>query len=251
GGGELLGHGRELLGLLLDLTHHPGDRAGGPVHARAEVAQVVQLLVLDLYREVAVLHLCQRAPRGLEPRDEPRQRRHQSRAREGEHQRLLRERAPCPTRRALADPDGGGEPEAREVDEQCLPGLRLAEVQGRLQWRDQVHDVPQVSGWPHRVEDRGDHRGTNGDVGVCVPGGELTAPSQTEHRIADAGEDAGETDDEEPRDGSDPRDAEDSEQGHPERDEPPAGAGAPFAGGGWAVRGSSGAVWSSAKYCPM
>src|SRR2546426_6624185 len=80
-----------------------------------------------------------------------RSRRHQGRAHEHEHERLPCERAPRPARRALADPDGGGEPEAREVDEQCLPRLRLTEIQRRLERRDQIHDVQQVS---RRTQDR-------------------------------------------------------------------------------------------------
>src|SRR5207244_4770187 len=104
-----------------------------------------------LHPPVACLDLSQRLPRCPEAVHEPREHRNERDAHEPEHERLLREYAPCPAGRSLTEPDGGDEREAGKVQEQRLPGLTLAEVERRLERRDQIRDVQQVSGRSERV----------------------------------------------------------------------------------------------------
>ena len=151
---ELLRQARQVVRLLLDLLHHAPDRRSGAIHADAEKAKVVELLILHRDGQVSLLHSGQRGSGGAQPPGEPRQGRDQHGGHKGEHHRLLRERAPRPSGRPLAHADGGGQAEAREVEQERLPRFHRAEVEPSLQWGNQVGHVQQMPGRAHGVQDR-------------------------------------------------------------------------------------------------
>ena len=221
---ELLSHRRQLLGLMLHLAHRARDRDGAAVHADPEVAQLVELGVVDPDREVAALHLGQGLARRAQPGHDPRQHGNQRDAGEGEHEGFLREQPPAPPAGARPGAYRRDQGEPGEVENQRLPGLGATEVQRGLERSDHVRHVERVPGGPERGEDHRDQRRPDGDVEVRVPGTERGVAGQAEHRIVGRDEACRECDDEPPRDRHPPHEPDDHEQRHADAHEAPTGA---------------------------
>ena len=199
------------------------DRRGGAVHAEPEVAQVVELLVPHLHGEIAALHLCQRLARRPQPAHDPRQHGDEGDAGECQDERFLEKEAPTPLTRGSAD--RADEPEARQVKRQRLPRLGGAEVQRRLQGRDQIGGVHHVPSGPEGVQHGRDQRGADREVEVDVPGSERLVAGDPVHRVVRSRECGCEPDDEPPRDGHETPEAYARQQRHPDAQGGPARSG--------------------------
>src|SRR6266702_3573909 len=121
-----------------------------------DVAQLVELGVVDPDREVAALHLGQGLARRAQPGHDPRQHGNQHDAGEGEHEGFLREQPPAPPAGARPGPYRRDQGEPREVENQRLPGLGATEVQRGLERSDHVRHVERVPGGFERGEDHRD-----------------------------------------------------------------------------------------------